>query len=350
MLSALAGMVMLLAAQEGTRASNRLWVDAAAQLRCPDRDSVLAALRARLGNDRVSSGRAPARGLVFRLIPRGSRGVTMSLRRGLTVIVEREIEVDEGECAALAHTLALMTESWLAAPAPLSAATESRAQPASSPADARMPGQPAGEAPAPGATAESSPAAESLPGLVTAPSASVPQGAAPTASPPGDLASPAMVAAPSPRAAPPLPEPAPSPAIAAPSQVAVSPGASRPQARRWSASIAADAGGMVSLDRRATLGATAHADFGIEIRDWLLGIRGALESAADLDDSSGKLLVRHVPVTAYLGRILVTRNRLSFAMLAGGGFDVVVARASGYSSGRSLDAVDPIVWTGARGE
>lgn len=114
--------------------------------------------------------------------------------------------------------------------------------------------------------------------------------------------------------------------------------------------LAADAGAMVSLDARATVTASSRADFSVDRRRWRLGVRGALESSADLDDSSGQVMVRHIPAGAYLGRRLVEGNHATVTTTVGAGVDFMSAHTSGYAAPRSFRASDPLVLAGLQGE
>jgi len=114
--------------------------------------------------------------------------------------------------------------------------------------------------------------------------------------------------------------------------------------------LAADAGAMVSLDTRAAVTASARADFSVDAHRWRLGVRGAIESSADLDDSAREVMVRHIPVGAYLGRRLVEGSHATITTAVGAGMDVISAHSSGYATPRSFRAIDPLVLAGLQGE
>jgi hypothetical protein len=114
--------------------------------------------------------------------------------------------------------------------------------------------------------------------------------------------------------------------------------------------LAANAGAMVSLDARTVVTANGGADLGVEHRGWRMGVRGAFESSADLDVSAAEVMVRHVPIAAYLGRRLAGGQPVVVTGAAGAGVDLVSARTSGYATPRSFSATDAIVLAELQGE
>jgi hypothetical protein len=356
---------MLLAAQNDTRASRPIWVDVPAQIGCPDEGALLTALRARFGRERVRVGRALAQDLSLRLVTRGPRALTMVLREGGSTIVERGVEVAEGECAALAHTLALIAESWLAAPLPRPRAKNRVAAPEQ---QRSVPASP--EETATASTPTTVLTEEAAPTSVPAPAAEVPPSATPAGATYTPMSEPAVPAIPAP------------PVAAVPAadsgKVASSRSHETPktkvqhnfpaglQDRPWSITLAASGGAVFPLEGPTAWAAVGVLDLQLGYRRWFGGVRSVLESPTDLHPavgnavagasdvtalpSTGTMAVRYTPVGAYAGRVLVESNRFTFAALAGGGMDILSARASGYSSDSSYTAIDAMAFAGLRGE
>ena len=90
-----------------------VWVQAASALECPAPESVLSALRQRLGVERVRTDEAPSRALLLQVERHGSHGVSVRLSQAGLTIIERTLDVEVAECAELADTMALVTDSWL---------------------------------------------------------------------------------------------------------------------------------------------------------------------------------------------------------------------------------------------
>jgi hypothetical protein len=98
---------------------------------------------------------------------------------------------------------------------------------------------------------------------------------------------------------------------------------------------------------------------------WFGGVRGAFESSTDVHPavgnalasasggtalpSTGSMAMRYTPVGAYAGRVLVESKRFTFAVRAGGGVDILSARASGFSSDSATTAIDPMAFAGLWG-
>lgn len=326
---------MLLAAQGAPGGITAVWVEAGPELRCPEQGAVLGALRARLGESRVGHGRGVGTDFTLRLHRRGARGMTVVLRRSGVLLVERTIEVHENECASLAETLALLVDTWVTVPE----ATARRR-----PAERRA----AEPAPAVARAALGAPVVEASPAPV-APEDALSGTVANPREAGGDRAPSAAPAPPSP-AVPPaalvMAQPAPvEVAVVAPPAPAPSPSGG------WAATLAADGGALVAFDGGARTTAAGRVDFSVAYRGWQLGVRAAVESAADVDDSAAALRIRHVPCGAYFGRRLAGAERARVSLLLGGGVDFISATASGYGPlDRSFDAVDPFATAGLRGE
>jgi hypothetical protein len=341
---------MLLAAQNDTRASRPIWVDVPTQISCPDQGALLTALRARLGRERVRVGRAQAQDLRLRLVVRGPRALSLVLREGSSTIVEREVKVAEGECTALAHTLALIAESWLASPRP-------RAKSRSADPEQQRP-VPASTEGRTSSIPTSLPTEEAAPTSAPAPADNVPPSATPATAETTPVAMPAAPAVPA----------------AVSVKVAASTSRQAPQAevqptisserqdRTWALTIAASGGAMVPMASPTSGIAAGVLDLQLGYGRWFGGVRGAFESSTDVHPavgnalasasggtalpSTGNMAMRYTPVGAYAGRVLVESKRFTFAVRAGGGVDILSARASGFSSDGATTAIDPMGFAG----
>jgi len=349
---------MLLAAQIDTRASRPIWVDVPARIGCPDEGALLTALRARLGRKRVRVGRALAKDPSLRLVARGARALTMVLRDGGSTIVERDVEVAEGECAALAHTLALIAESWLAAPPSSARAKSQEATP---------------EQPRPTTDSDEKTVPPSAPAIVSA------RESAPTLnSGTNDAATPRETPARAADTHVPFPAVPAAVFIAHPDKGAALTSHEAPEAkvqpivpagfqnRPRSIAITTSAGAMVPLAGPNSWAAAGRLEVQLGYGRWFGGVRGAHESTTDLHPAVGNVVagastgtalpatatmtLRYTPVGAFAGRVVVDSNRFTIAALAGGGVDILSARASGYSSDSTHTAVDSMAFAGLRGE
>jgi hypothetical protein len=113
--------------------------------------------------------------------------------------------------------------------------------------------------------------------------------------------------------------------------------------------LAAALGGMAAMPSFATPVARIIGDLRLDGGRWFLGIRGAAEDRADLASSTGELLARHIPASAYLGHAMGS-DRLRLEILVGGGVDVVIASTSNYGNGRSFTSVAPLILAGLQAE
>jgi hypothetical protein len=352
----LVGVTVLLAAQNVAPERPRLWVETAADLRCPDEDAVLAALLGRFGDARVAHGPSARHGLGLRVVPHGPRGVRVLIRRSGKILVERTLAAPDGHCSDLADTVALLAEAWLGrgaepppaadappARAPTTRALAENAAPPTAEADQTAPEtdlgtetpRPAAAVPAPLETPE--PPDTHGPPRTHAPSdtpASPGTPAPPEASAPAAAERAEAVRLPAPA----LPAPASGPATASPSP------------RPWAASVSVEVGALLALDASATPTGSARAAVGIDHGRWRYGVRGALETSADLDPTAGQVVVRRSPVGAYLGYQPVRGGQVAVTLIAGAGVEIVTARTAGYAMPRSFDAVEPIAFAGAQGE
>jgi hypothetical protein len=348
---------MLLAAQNDSHASRPIWVDVPPHIACPDESALLTALRARLGTERVRAGRASAQALSLRLVARGPRALTMVLREGGLTLVERDVEAAAGECTAMAHTLALIAESWLAAPRPRA---KSRAAALEQPRP--VPASPEEKATLSIPTAV--PTQKAAPTSALPPADEVPPSATPTRAADAAVAVPAVPAAAVPAVV--SAKVAASTSREAP-QVPVQPTIpARLPERTWSIIIATTGGAMVPIASPISGIAASVLDLQLGYGRWFGGVRGAFESTTDLHlavdnvvagasggtsfPSTGSVVMRYTPVGAYAGRVLPESNRFTFAVLAGGGVDILSARASGFSSDSATIALDPMAFAGLWGE
>jgi len=348
---------MLLAVQNHSHAACPVWVDVPPQIACPDESALLTALRARLGKECVRVGRASAQEPSLRLVARGPRALTVVLRAGGSTVVERDVEVVEGECTAMAHTLALIAESWLAAPRP-----RAKSRAAASEQQRALPLSPEGTAIS--STPASVQAQEAALTSVPAPADNVPTSATPTKGADTTEAAPVVPDAAEPavdpdKAAVPTTREVPQPQAHPSIPVGL-------QDRTWSLTIAASGGTMVPIASPISSSAAGALHLQLGYRRWFGGVRGAFESTTDLHPavgdvaasasdgtalpSTGTMAVRYTPVGAYAGRVLVESHRGWFAALGGGGMDILSARASGYSSDSSATMIDAVAFAGLWGE
>jgi hypothetical protein len=324
-LALLFGSAMLLAVHSHARLAQPLWVEVDSGVDCPGEPALLAALRARLGQAEVRSGRAPSGGMELRLVARGSRAVTIILRERGALLVKRDLDVPPGECAALAHTCALIAEAWLIPPRSKPRPGKVAAVPA--PPEAAAAASPEAAAPSP-PVSEPSPAEldAAKPGPPTEPVSS--RGPAPEVAAKGTLATQQReVTVPSTR----------------PSPTADTPVSRR---RAWSLMVAASTGSTVALQGHAPMVITARLDISGGYGAWRLGLRGAFETSRDLDPSPNLLLVRYWPAGIYAGRVLIDRPRWVFGALAGAGVDFVETRSSGYAAPRGFSSINPVGFGG----
>jgi hypothetical protein len=303
-------------------------------------------LRFSLGSDRVATGKGRPHEPSLSLRLRGTGGLTIVLRKAGITLGERDLHVAQDDCSALANTVALMTEAWLtspAAPRPAPPVTDPRITPSGTPASTAPAPIKAESPPEPGPV---SPPERSLatpdPAIMASPVADAPVVPVEPADGPSPLA-PVVVSA-----AKPLPELVP-PSPALPAREPTPPVESRSDASVRSMTLAASLGGMAAMSRSMATVARISADLRLDRGRWLFGARGAAEDRADLDSSAGKLLARHIPASAYLGRAMGS-GRLKLEILVGGGVDVVLASTSGYGNERTFVSVFPLIAAGVQTE
>lgn len=349
-------MVVLVLAQAGSHASGPVWVDVPAPLRCPQADAVLAALRSRLGGGQASMGKGDMRGISLRLSQHGAHAVTVALRRPGAAVVERTIAASDGECATLAHTVALLAESWLTTPPtsrPTAMTNEGKSvgavrtvevEPTTETYEDALPMPSAAGEAAPTSSAPSQPDAHMIDGVK--PDAALPKPHAVAPTPPAPSTEAGVVRAQgglAPTLAPSRPDVIPT---VNDTRAVVAP-AAKPA---WAIGLAAEAGAMAQVSSRTAAAAALRLALLAEYRRWMIGALGGVESAVDLDDSTAEILVRHVPLAVALGRVLASGDRGRVATLVGAGGDVVLANASGYVERRSFRVVAPVMLAEVRGE
>jgi hypothetical protein len=134
------------------------------------------------------------------------------------------------------------------------------------------------------------------------------------------------------------------------------------QDRTWSLTIATSGGAMLPIASPTSWSAAGVLDLQLGYGRWFGGARGAFESSTDLHPALGNLVagasggtalpstssmaMRYTPVGAYAGRVLVASKRFTFAVRAGGGVDILSARASGFSGDGATTAIDPMAFAG----
>ncbi len=313
-----------------------VWVQVASALTCPRPASVLAALRQRLGVERVRTGEAPSGSLVLRVEPHGARGVSARLAQAGVSIVERTIDVGPGECARLGETLALVTDSWLPA-------TREAGKPGHPPSRAAAAGSPLAEGTAtdvvaPGAGATEAPPTRAAPESKTAATRDLPSLADERDGP--RAVADATVA-----------EPGNSVAELMDSD----PGAgANPASPSLPLSLELALGSALGIDtflnRNASRSPVAMLRAGAELSfsPWRIGLRGQLETAGDLDDD-GRISIRHSSFEALLGADIHRAEHWALGTSLAFGADVLAVNASYSRPVRGL-LLEPCAAAGVRAE
>jgi hypothetical protein len=302
-----------------------VWVWVAGALECPHPASVLAALRQRLGVERIRTGEAPSGSLELRIEPHGARGVSARLAQAGVAIVERTIDVDAGECAGLAETLALVTDSWLPAASeggPVIAPSRATARGSGS-----AEGAPSGAVPTEATRTPTSDPTRGTPVPASPRAAALAQPGGSVAEPGGSVAEPGGSVA----------EPGPGTGAS-----------SLPLALEFALGSALGIDTILNetLSRSPVLLGRVGAE--LNFSPWRIGLRGQLETPGDLD-APGTISIRRSSIDILLGADIHRTRRWALGTSLAAGVDVLAVNAN-YTLPVPGALLQPSAAAGLRGE
>jgi hypothetical protein len=292
-------LAVLFGEQVGGAGEAVLSVELAPDLRCPEPRTLSAALDSRWPMLHAEPNAEARARFHLAVQPHGPHGVTLRLRDGDTLLVERSLEVAPHECDKLADTLALIAETWVNTPA-RDAPGEAEASSALISAAAESPTQLLDE-PMPASVTEV-------------------QGASQPMLPTASIAT-----------APPVP-------TAHATQGVPDRAASKVLDQL---TLGAAAGTVLASDGEVVPSVAVGASLEAWHRRWRFGLRGHFETARNLDEQ-GTISLRHAPLEGYVGGALASFTLVDIVLLAGLGLDVISSHVTGYERSGTSHALAPL--------